>query len=59
MQSTGVLKAWPGAEMVCVDVESLTSQGAAWVNDVSPTRIKTDTNALLLCASKSSEAFYS
>lgn len=45
--------------MVHVDVETLTSQGTAWVNNVSPTRTKTDTNTLLLSASKSSGGCYS
>lgn len=41
--------------MVRVDREILTSQGTAGVNNVSPTRTKTDTNTSLLSASKSSE----
>lgn len=56
MGSTGAFKAGAVAEIVCVDVESLTSRGTAWLHNVSPTRTKTDTNTLLLSASKSSEA---
>lgn len=44
--------------MVRVDVEILTSQGTAPVDDVSPTRTKTDTNTSLLSASKSSGGCY-